>query len=47
MIRVDFFGDEIELIKIMYLIIKEVFVSYDEFLFFFGDVYIVNNDIFK
>ncbi|MBD4756764.1 excinuclease ABC subunit B, partial [Xanthomonas citri pv. citri] len=47
MIRVDFFGDEIESIKTMHPITKEVFASYDEFLLFPGDAYTVNNDILK
>ncbi|NES52481.1 excinuclease ABC subunit B, partial [Escherichia coli] len=41
------FGDEIESIKTMHPITKEVFASYDEFLLFPGDAYTVNNDILK
>ncbi len=47
MIRVDFFGDEIESIKTLHPITKEVFQSYNEFLLFPGDAYTVNNDIIK
>ncbi|WP_232842154.1 excinuclease ABC subunit UvrB, partial [Mycoplasma tauri] len=47
MIRVDFFGDEIDTIVTINPLTKEKIMSHNELLIFPGDAYTVNNDIFK
>ncbi|WP_029513207.1 excinuclease ABC subunit UvrB [Mycoplasmopsis primatum] len=46
-IRIDFFGDEIDSIKTINPITKEVEQNHNEFLIFPGDAYTVNNDILQ
>ncbi|QSB07270.1 excinuclease ABC subunit UvrB [Mycoplasma tauri] len=47
MIRVDFFGDEIDTIVTINPLTKEKIMSHNELLIFPGDAYTVNNDIIK
>lgn len=47
LIRIDFFGDEIDSIKTLDPITKDVIKDYDDFLIFPGDAYTANTDIIK
>ncbi|WP_406617529.1 excinuclease ABC subunit UvrB [Mycoplasmopsis adleri] len=46
-IRLDFFGDELESIKTCHPVTREVIETYDDYLIFPGDAYTVNMDIIK
>lgn len=47
LIRVDFFGDEIDLIQTIHPVTKEPYKTYDKFMIYPGDAYTVNVDIVK